>query len=244
MPDEWLDELSRRRARSGRKPADPVGPAPSGPSLPDPEHEALTDRLLAARDRAEAALDRKQAALDRQRAAEFLRRTYRDGLTGALQREAGTDRLQREADRTHRAGGILAIAFLDVNGLKQVNDAGGHAAGDQVLRAVGSALAQRLRTYDLVVRWGGDEFVCALPGSTTESAARRFDEVAALLRELHPAADFTVGIAAQERGDTLAATIDRADRDLYEKRRQAAGQSRAGRTSSKVAPTPLSTSRS
>ena len=221
MPEQWPDELSRRRARSGRTQPDPLGAGIAGPSLPDPDQEALTDRLLAARDRAEAALDRKQAALDRQRAAEYLRRTYRDGLTGALQREAGTDRLQREADRTHRAGGILTIAFLDVNGLKQVNDVGGHAAGDQVLRAVGSALAQRLRTYDLVVRWGGDEFVCALPGSTTQSAARRFEEVAALLRELHPGAEFTVGIAAQERGDTLQATIDRADRDLYRKRRAA-----------------------
>ena len=219
MPEEWPDELSRRRARSGRKQPDPLGSAMTGRALPDASQDAMTDRLLAARDRAEAALDRKQAALDRQRAAEYLRRTYRDGLTGALQREAGTDRLQREADRTHRAGGLLAIGFLDVDGLKKINDAGGHGAGDQVLRAVGSALAQRLRTYDLIVRWGGDEFVCALPGSTTESAARRFDDVATLLRELHPGAEFTVGIAAQERGDTLQATIDRADRDLYAKRR-------------------------
>ena len=216
MPDEWPDELSKRRARRDR-------PAPDGSTgdVPALGHDAMTDRLLAARDRAEAALDRKQAALDRQRAAEYLRRTYRDGLTGALQREAGTDRLQREADRTHRAGGILTIGFLDVDGLKKVNDEAGHAAGDHVLRAVGTALAQRLRTYDLVVRWGGDEFVCALPGSTLESAARRFADVAALLRELHPGATFTVGIAAQERGDTLQATVDRADRDLYEKRRAA-----------------------
>ena len=216
MPDEWPDELSKRRARRDR-------PAPDGSTgdVPALGHDAMTDRLLAARDRAEAALDRKQAALDRQRAAEYLRRTYRDALTGALQREAGTDRLQREADRTHRAGGILAIGFLDVDGLKKVNDEAGHAAGDHVLRAVGTALAQRLRTYDLVVRWGGDEFVCALPGSTLESATRRFADVAALLRELHPGATFTVGIAVQERGDTLQATVDRADRDLYDKRRAA-----------------------
>lgn len=218
MPEEWPDELSRRRARSGRN----TGTGP-GPGLPDPEQDAMTDRLLAARDRAEAALDRKQAALDRQRAAEYLRRTYRDGLTGALQREAGTDRMQREADRTHRAGGLLAIGFVDVDGLKRVNDRGGHAAGDEVLRAVGAALAQRLRTYDLIVRWGGDEFVCALPGSTVENAQRRFDDVRALLAELHPTASFTVGIATQERGDTLQATIDRADRDLLARRRALRG---------------------
>jgi diguanylate cyclase (GGDEF)-like protein len=224
MPDDWPDELSRRRARSGRKPPDLVGDrAVTGRALPDPAQDAMTDRLLAARDRAEAALDRKQAALDRQRAAEYLRRTYRDGLTGALQREAGTDRLQREVDRTHRAGGVLTIAFLDVDGLKKVNDRAGHAEGDHVLRAVGTALAQRLRTYDLIVRWGGDEFVCALPGSTLESATRRFEEVRVMLGDLHPGAAFSVGLAAQERGDTLQATIDRADRDLYEKRRVARG---------------------
>jgi diguanylate cyclase (GGDEF)-like protein len=224
MPEDWPDELSRRRARSGRKPPDLVGDkAVTGRALPDPAQDAMTDRLLAARDRAEAALDRKQAALDRQRAAEYLRRTYRDGLTGALQRESGTDRLQRELDRTHRAGGILTIAFLDVDGLKKVNDRAGHAEGDHLLRAIGTALAQRLRTYDLVVRWGGDEFVCALPGSTMESAARRLAEVGQLLSELHPGAGFTFGLAAQERGDTLQATIDRADQDLYRKRRAARG---------------------
>src|SRR3954454_16948669 len=224
MQDEWPDELSRRRARSKNKRPDPVvSAALTGPAMPDPAQDAMTDRLMAARDRAEAALDRKQAALDRQRAAEHLRRTYRDGLTGALQREAGTDRLQREVDRTHRAGGIMIIAFLDVDGLKKVNDSGGHAAGDQVLRAIGTALAQRLRTYDLIVRWGGDEFVCALPGSTPESAGHRFADVRTLLAELHPGAAFTVGIAAQERGDTLQATIDRADRDLYAQRRALRG---------------------
>jgi len=222
MPDErsdnWPDELSRRRARTGRKRGTVAGEGLTGPGLPDAAQDAMTDRLLAARDRAEAALDRKQAALDRQRAAEYLRRTYRDSLTGALQREAGTDRLQREVDRTHRAGGLLTICFLDVDGLKRINDGAGHAAGDQVLRAVGDALAQRLRTYDLTVRWGGDEFVCALPGTTPDSAARRLDDVHQRLGELHPGASFTVGIAAQERGDTLQATIDRADRALYAKR--------------------------
>ena len=224
MQDEWPDELSRRRARS-KKTRHDLGKtaAPTGPSLPDPAQDALTDRLLAARDRAEAALDRKQAALDRQRAAEYLRRTYRDGLTGALQREAGTDRLQREVDRTHRSGGTLTFGFLDVDRLKQVNDRGGHAAGDQVLRAVGVALAERLRTYDLIVRWGGDEFVCALPGSTPASAARRFEDVRTRLAELQPDAGFTVGIAALDRGDTLQAAIDRADRDLYAQRSSSGG---------------------
>src|SRR4051794_12494598 len=130
--------------------------------IPDTDHAAL-DRLLAARDRAVAAFDRTQAALDRHRAAEYLRRTYRDTLTGTLQREVGRDQLGREVDRAHRMKEPMAVAFVDVDQLKRINDERGHAAGDEALRAVGNALRTALRSYDIVMRYGGDEFVCALP---------------------------------------------------------------------------------
>jgi diguanylate cyclase (GGDEF)-like protein len=180
---------------------------------------AAADRLVAARDRAEAALDRQHAALDRRRAAEYLARAYRDGLTGALQRDPGRDRLQQELDRSLRTGTTMAIAFLDVVGLREINDQGGHSAGDAVLRALGEALTERVRTYDLVVRWGGDEFVCALPGSTVADARRRLDEVRVRLAEQHPGARFTVGLAAVAQDETLQMTIDRADREVYAARR-------------------------
>lgn len=120
-------------------------------------------RALAARDRAAAALDRKEAALDRLRAAEYLRRTYRDELTGALQRQVGRERLVHEVQRAQRFGDELVIAFLDVVHLKGVNDTRGHDAGDKLLAAVGSSLHRCLRSYDVVVRYGGDEFVCPCP---------------------------------------------------------------------------------
>jgi diguanylate cyclase (GGDEF)-like protein len=117
----------------------------------------------------------------------------------------------------------MAIAFLDVVGLKQINDEGGHRAGDAVLRALGAALSECVRSYDLVVRWGGDEFVCALPGSTVADAGRRFEEVRGRLAQLHPAARFTVGVAAVEPGESLQDTLDRADQALYATRRVEAG---------------------
>src|SRR4051812_29614739 len=80
--------------------------------LPDADPIAL-DRLLAARDRAAAAFDRTHAALDRHRAAEYLRRTYRDSVTGTLQREAGREQLAHEVDRAHRTNEQLTVAFLD-----------------------------------------------------------------------------------------------------------------------------------
>jgi diguanylate cyclase (GGDEF)-like protein len=115
-------------------------------------------------------------------------------------------------------------------GLKQVNDRGGHRAGDAVLRALGAALRECVRTYDLVIRWGGDEFVCALPGSTVDDAVARFGLVRTRLAELHPDARFTVGVVAVERGATLEDTIDRADKNLYAAKRDetaADGEQRA-----------------
>lgn len=178
--------------------------------------QADLDRLLAARDRAAAALDRQEAALDRRRAEDYLKRTYRDALTGALQREAGRDELEREMARTRRGHEDLVLAFLDVVGLKGINDRWGHAAGDGALRAVGAALIAGLRSYDVVVRYGGDEFVCALPAVTIAGAAQRLEDVQAKLAQ---GTVFSVGLACLEDWESLDAVIARADRDLYDRRR-------------------------
>jgi diguanylate cyclase (GGDEF)-like protein len=176
------------------------------------------DQLLASRDREAAALDRREAALDRNRAAAYLKRSYRDQLTGLLQRAAGLDLVSREVDRAHRAGEQLVIAFLDVVGLKHTNDTYGHVAGDRVLHAVGASLREGLRSYDVAVRWGGDEFVCALPGSTLATAGRRFDDVQALLTAACSGAVLTVGMADLGPDESMQDAIDRADRDLYDRR--------------------------
>jgi diguanylate cyclase (GGDEF)-like protein len=184
-----------------------------------PAVEQLTvDLLLAARDRAAAALDRKEAALDRNRAKRYLKHTYRDALTGVLQRDAGRDQIAREIARARRTMSPLVVAFLDVVGLKLTNDTLGHAAGDDVLRSVGATLMAGLRPYDLIVRWGGDEFVCALPNSTTSDAARRFEQVQAMLSK-RANAQFTVGLTELTAEDTLQEVINRADTNLYEQRR-------------------------
>lgn len=180
-------------------------------------------RMHAAQDRAAAALDRREAALDRDRAAEYLRQTYRDSLTGALQREAGRDFLTRELERARRTGHGLVIAFLDVVGLKRTNDELGHEAGDNVLRAVGLALTEGFRAYDVVVRWGGDEFVCALPASRLADARRWFEQVQARLGAQAPAVHLSVGLTEVIEGDTLQAAVSRADRDLYARRGRVVG---------------------
>jgi diguanylate cyclase (GGDEF)-like protein len=178
-----------------------------------------TDQLFVSRDRDAAALDRREAALDRARAADYLRRSYRDLLTGLLQRDAGSDLVSREVDRAHRSREPLVIAFLDVVGLKHTNDTWGHEAGDHLLQAVGESLREGLRSYDVAVRWGGDEFVCALPGSTLVSAGQRFFDVQARLTAACADAVLTVGLVELRPDESSEGAINRADRDLYDQRR-------------------------
>ena len=194
-------------------------------SLPDPERGAR-DREHAAHDRRLSAHDRRLAAHDRRLAARDREQAGLDGLTGALRRERGVMDLQREIDRARRSDGRLVLAFVDVDGLKTVNDDHGHAAGDQLLRDVAEALLNGLRSYDLVVRHGGDEFVCALPGTNLDGAKRRFAEVATMLAEKNPRASVSTGLAELAEPDSLEELTARADAALSAGRRGASPTTR------------------
>jgi diguanylate cyclase (GGDEF)-like protein len=205
---------ARDRAADERdRAADALDRADVRSSLPDFERGA-GDREHAACDRRLAAHDRRLAAHDRRLAAHDRERAGLDGLTGALRRERGVMDLQREIDRARRSHGRLVLAFVDVDGLKTVNDDHGHAAGDELLRDVAAALLNGLRSYDLVVRHGGDEFVCALPGTNLEGAKRRFAEVATMLAEKNPRASVSTGLAELADPDTLEELTARADAAL------------------------------
>jgi diguanylate cyclase (GGDEF)-like protein len=145
-----------------------------------------------------------------------------DDLTGVLRRGAGLAALEREIDRARRSESRLVIAFVDVDGLKRVNDDHGHAAGDHLLREVATVLRTRLRSYDLVVRWGGDEFVCALYGAEPAGAERRMDAVAAGIVAATLGRTVSWGLVSLEAGETAQSVIARADDALYERRRAAA----------------------
>ena len=181
---------------------------------------AARDREQAARDREQAARDREQAARDRERAASDLKQAGVDELTGARRRGTGLEEMRREIERARRTNGELVAAFIDVDDLKSVNDKHGHRAGDELLRDVAGGLASRMRAYDLVVRVGGDEFLCVLPDVTAVEARRRLD---ALVSDLHdgPALrSVSFGLSELRDADSLEELIDRADRDLLDGRRQ------------------------
>ena len=180
--------------------------------------EAEADRERAASDRRHAAMDREHAAMDRRDARSELDRAHTDDLTGAYRRGAGEVALQRELERVRRSGESLVIAFVDIDGLKETNDRDGHAAGDARLRDVVNAMRSKLRSYEPIVRYGGDEFLCSIAGVGLPAVAARFGEIDAILRERDQPGAMSVGLARMQAGDTLEQLIARADDALAEAR--------------------------
>jgi diguanylate cyclase (GGDEF)-like protein len=181
--------------------------------------KAADDRARAAADREEAARERAEAHLHRTESDDSLKRATTDELTGAWTRKFGLEEVSRELERAHRTGATLVLAFIDVDDLKQVNDSHGHLAGDALLQLVGRTLRANIRPYDVIVRYGGDELVCAMPNLSAREARARFDKIAAVLRAVNAEHSVTVGLAEADPVDSLQELIARADADLLEARR-------------------------
>lgn len=180
--------------------------------------QAEVDRVRAASDREHAAMDREHAAMDRREAHAELKHAHTDDLTGAYRRGAGEIALRHEITRARRSGESLVFAYVDLDGLKECNDRHGHAAGDARLRDAVDAMRSKIRSYEPVVRYGGDEFVCSIAGVGLAAVKARFDELNALLGGRDHAGSVSVGFAELQDGDTLAELIDRADRALADAR--------------------------
>jgi diguanylate cyclase (GGDEF)-like protein len=148
-----------------------------------------------------------------------------DPLTGVLNRRGFTEAAERELERARRYQHPLALAFVDVRGLKAVNDSQGHVAGDQLLRKVAAVLKESARAHDLVGRIGGDELAVVLAEQSVTGAAAMARRVRSEI-PVHRTAlgfdadwDVTIGTATfPEDGDTLEDLLRAADRRLYQQR--------------------------
>lgn len=210
------------------------------------------DRLLRARIAHELGLPpTRLAGIDRQflqlldhRLQELHEAAAVDELTGALRRAAGLDALQREVRRARRFDDRkLVVAFVDLDCLKAVNDGQGHAAGDAVLRELAAALRRRLRAYDLVIRWGGDEFVCSLPQAGLEVSERALEDIRTEF-VARTGCSFSTGFAELGTHADAEELVAGADADFYERRRRErwgpARQNRQGSSlHSPAYPTPI-----
>jgi len=124
-----------------------------------------------------------------------------DVLTGLPNRRALTRRLAEEFRRSVRYGTPLSLMLVDVDGLKQVNDREGHAAGDRAIRHVADAIARGLRGTDFGARWGGDEFAVVLPSTRLEAAHASAERLVSRVRERsrdgrYSAGTVSIGIAS------------------------------------------------
>lgn len=135
-----------------------------------------------------------------------------DPLTGCFNR-----RVFRELVDDLRAGqGVQegVVILVDLDGIKALNEAKGHAAGDHAIRSVAEAIRSRTRDSDIFVRWGGDEFVVVIPGAGRDEGEGRQDQIAAALREAGLAA--SAGLAVYDARTDILAAVDEADRVAYE----------------------------
>jgi diguanylate cyclase (GGDEF)-like protein len=146
-----------------------------------------------------------------------------DVLTGLLNRRAFLEWVVRELNRSTRYDDPLSCVILDVDHFKQINDRHGHATGDKVLSFVGKVLGTTVRSCDVVARWGGEEFVLALPSTPLEGAVNVAERARAELEQAKVTSisgdPFTMtasfGVAQLIPGETIDQLIDRADRAMY-----------------------------
>jgi diguanylate cyclase (GGDEF)-like protein len=101
----------------------------------------------------------------------------KDGLTGLFRHSRIIEQLEVAVRRADRQRGRLAVAMLDIDGFKQVNDEHGHLVGDQVLKALAYLLRQRLRMSDVLGRFGGDEYIVVLPDTSGAAAKEKMDDI-------------------------------------------------------------------
>ncbi|MFN2571947.1 MAG: diguanylate cyclase [Gemmatimonadales bacterium] len=146
-----------------------------------------------------------------------------DSVTGCATRPDGIERLRAELKRAHRANQQVAVLMLDLDYFKSINDRYGHQCGDSVLAAIGHTIMQTLRVSDLRSRWGGEEFLVALPESGLDQAKRVATtlarRIAATVTEYDSARiqlTTSVGITIALPGEEdLEAVLARADAALY-----------------------------
>ena len=174
---------------------------------------------------------RERARLQRteltQALADIRELATRDELTGLINRRHMQELMAQEHQRCIRSGQTFCLAVLDIDSFKLINDHHGRATGDAVLRAVAHEASRHVRVSDVLARWGGEEFVLML--SDTRAALARgglerlHQRVSALRIVQGPAAVLVTlsgGLAEHHAGETVAQTLERADRALQDAKAQ------------------------
>ena len=147
----------------------------------------------------------------------------RDPLTGLFNRRYLDETLPRELSRANREGYQVAIVMLDLDSFKSINDTYGHAGGDEVLKLLSAVLTKGARESDIICRYGGEEFVIALPRMSLQQAHGKvegwrteFAETAIQIGDLSINVTFSGGIGVfPDHGADIETLLARADVAMY-----------------------------
>lgn len=143
-----------------------------------------------------------------------------DALTGLLNRRSGQVALEIELQKAAESGAPMSVAMGDIDHFKRINDRLGHAVGDDVLRSVAASLREGLRTHDVAIRWGGEEFLILLPNTPLDDAERLAERVRNLVatapRVTSTPVTISFGVGQWRSGESLAAFVERIDAAMYE----------------------------
>lgn len=165
-----------------------------------------------------------------QREAELIKVAHLDELTGLLNRRGFNVAAGHLLEVARRHGSSVSFLFIDVDGLKAINDERGHVAGDEAIRVAAALLREAFRTADALCRFGGDEFCVLAITRSARSGSDLRDRLTSMVRAYNRSAtaaplSLSIGLVHREpealRGVALTTLIDEADRAMYADRRRA-----------------------
>lgn len=175
-------------------------------SVFEPEEELVYARSTDVTERKALAQEREALIEEKEKMARS------DALTGLPNRRALDDHLPREMARALRAGSPLSLAIIDIDHFKTYNDTYGHLAGDIVLRDCAAAWDQQLRGEDMILRFGGEEFLVVLPNCDADEATEIIERLRAATPDDQTC---SAGLAVWQPGETVDDLVGRADSALY-----------------------------
>jgi diguanylate cyclase (GGDEF)-like protein len=161
---------------------------------------------------------RRELILELQRAE---KRAHTDALTGVYNRRFMQDAIDREIELVKRNGNSLCLMLADVDDFKTFNTRYGHLAGDRILMEVAMLLRKNFRAADLIIRYGGDEFLVIMPDTNLDQGTIAIDRLEGLLvrwngkEHREYTLSLSCGVATYSAGQSVEDIINRADTDLY-----------------------------
>jgi len=164
----------------------------------------------------------------RQRLEELQELAMHDPLTGIANRRFVEINLAARLEEFRRYGFDFSVLFIDADNFKNINDAHGHSIGDRILKMISATVANSLRSFDIIGRWGGEEFVVLLINTKKEDLYNLADRLRRLVEKSVLTLDsgetlkitVSIGATAAQQGDTVDLLVERADKLMFESKRR------------------------